>query len=183
MNRFKLSSLKPSLQIQLFLATLFRLQKSLKGKLTSSAYQKLIMPPPDAYPWEENSGILHQLKYQADYLLKDAPSAPLQSIQELLSTATQAVDGCQTDWDIKLYQLTGEWLQSCNPDENLYFFLLRHQEECKKAFGRVFLLNLFRMKHQNLKQTEQFLIESYQKRGFNHLKSSIRQHLTGLTQC
>jgi hypothetical protein len=184
MNRFKLSSFKPALQVQLFLATLFRLQEALHVKQTTASIMLLIEPIRETYPWQQNSGILHQLKFQIDYLLQVYSEELLNPIQKILDKAFESCETSQgTEWALNLFNSTAEFLNNCDPDENLYYFLLRHKEECKKTFGRVFLLTLFKKKHLGLKQTEQFLIEKYQERGFFHLKTSIRQHLAGLTRC
>lgn len=173
MNRFKLSSFQPALQVQLFLATAFRLQKA----LASNPFSELVKMASDTPPWQENLGLLHQLRHQADYL-EESPR-----LSHLKKTIDGVIQECEAKKIQSLFDSTAEFLFAFEPDENLYYYLLRHQEECKQTFGRVFLLNFFKKKHQGLKQTEQFLIEKYQERGFFHLKPSIRNYLTGLTRC
>lgn len=182
MKRFKLSSFNVSLQIQLFLTTLFQLQK-ISSKHTSS--QELISKMQKASFWQEDSGFLHQLKSQAQHLLQAYPDPILNELNEGLEKAIALCENGKDGEDLvkKTFQLTADFLHTVPPDENLYYFLLRHQEECKKAFGRVFLLSLFKKKHKGLKQTEEFLISKYHERGFSHLKNSIKQHLLGLTRC
>lgn len=178
MNRFKLSSFQPALQVQLFLATAFRLQEA----LISTPLSELVKTAGDTPPWQENLGLLHQLKFQADHLKEGHLLAEL---KQMIDTTIQ----CEAEIFLgpkgiqSLFDLTAEFLLAFEPDENLYYYLLRHQEECKKTFGRVFLLNFFKKKHQGLKQTEKFLIDKYQERGFFHLKPSIRNYLAGLTRC
>lgn len=188
MNPLKLSKFEPSLQIQLFLATLFRLQEVLHSSPNSFALIK--MEEQDS-PWIENLGVLHQLKFQVDHLLLTHSSDLLAKLERALLLAIEEckikdikdnVANCT--WPKALYKLTAEFLTACEPDENLYYYLLRHQDACKKTFGRLFLLNLFKKKHKGgIKQTEQFLIDRYQERGFFHLKALIRKHLAGLTRC
>lgn len=182
MNRFKLSSFKPALQVQLFLATTFRLQKTLASK---PLLAELIRTESDTPPWQENLGLLHQLKFQADYLTESNSEELLTALKKAINTAIQEceAESFSETRTRNLFNLTAEFLFTFEPDENLYYYLLRHQEECKKTFGRVFLLNFFKKKHQGLKQTEQFLIDKYQERGFLHLKPSIRNYLAGLTRC
>ncbi len=178
MNRFKLSSFQPALQVQLFLTTVFRLQKAIQSKPAA----ELVKSTSDTPPWQENLGLFHQLRFQADYLKESDLSANLKKRIDLTIQEIENEKFNETKIQ-PLYDLIAKFLVAFEPDENLYFFLLRHQEECKKIFGRVFLLNLFKKKHQGLKQTEQFLINKYQERGFSHLTPSIRTYLAGLTRC
>ena len=190
MNPFKLSRFEPGLQIQLLLATLFRLQTILNSPhFPPSSLILIKMEEPDS-PWLGNLGVLHQLKFQVEHLLLTYPSPLLNKLDKAIELAIEEckikeikdnITSCT--WPQTLFNLTAEFLNSCEPDENLYYFLLRHQNECKKTFGRVFLINLFKKKHKGLKQTEQFLIDKYQERGFFHLKTLIRKHLASLTQC
>ena len=177
MNRFKLSNFQPALQVQLFLATAFRLQKALVAMPLSELVKTAAIDTP---PWQENIGLLHQLKLQASYLTE---SPLLEDLKFRIETAIQECKAESFKEAQSLFDLTAEFLFTFEPDENLYYYLLRHQEECKQTFGRVFLLNFFKKKHQGLKQTEKFLIDKYQERGFFHLKPSIRTYLAGLTRC
>lgn len=186
MNPSKLSKFEPGLQIQLFLTVLFRLHHVLNTENSTLTSNLLIkIEEPDS-PWIENLGILHQLKLQVEHLLIHRPKEHLSGLHQGLLAA---IEECKKkeikhhlascSWPENLFNLAASFLISCEPDENLYYFLLRHQEECKKIFGRLFLLNLFKDTH----QMEKFLIDRYQKRGFSHLKSMIRKHLIGLAQC
>ena len=175
MNRFKLSSFQPALQVQLFLATAFRLKEA----LNSTPLSELVKTENAMHPWQENLGLLHQLKFQADHLKE---TQMLGNLKKCIETAIEECEAGVFKSQF-LFDLIAEFLFTFEPDENLYYYLLRHQEECKTTFGRVFLLNFFKKKHQGLKQLEQFLIDKYQERGFFHLKSSIRNYLAGLTRC
>lgn len=177
MNRFKISNFQPALQVQLFLATAFRLKKALISKPLSELVKTAALDTP---PWQENLGLLQQLKFQADYLSENPLLADLKKHIDTVIYECRLKNFKETQ---ALFDLTAEYLFAFEPDENLYYYLLRHQEECKKTFGRVFLLNFFKKKHQGLKQTEKFLIDKYQERGFFHLKPSIRTYLAGLTRC
>lgn len=178
MNRFKLSNFNPALQVQLFLTTAFRLQKTLT--LNPLALSELVKSGSDTPPWEENLGLLQQLKFQSEHL---SESPRLDDLKNAINSAILECKSGHLNKSQILFNLTAEFLFASEPNENLYYFLLRHQEECKTTFGRVFLLNFFKKKHRNLKQTEQFLIDKYQERGFLHLKPSIRNYLAGLTRC
>ena len=175
MKRTLLANFKPTLQIQVYLTSLFRLQKKISS-LNNTL--ELIHPEMASSFWNEDQGILHQLELQVKNLLKNYP------INEIFQALIQAIAECKASQPAcfaSLFQLSAEFIQNCEPDENLYYFLLRHQEDCKNTFGRLFLFNLF--SKNGFKKTEQFLHEKYEERGFFHLKTVISAHLEGIKQC
>lgn len=170
MKRSLLTYFKPTLQVQFFLSTIFRLQRLIRSKTHSS---KLI--DSDISFWNEDLGILHELKNQVKNMLR---TYPFESLHAALTTAISSCEKREEpEWNA-LFQLTAEFIQRCEQEENLYYFLLRHQEDCKNTFGRLFLFNLFN-KH-GINQTKQFLIDKYSERGFFHLEKSIANHFEGL---
>lgn len=175
MKKSLLEKFKPTLQIQVFLATLFRLQRKL---ITASDPLELIRPEISLFFWNEDIGILHQLNAEIKNLMQ---SYPVLEIQQAIKTAISTCEASENnDWS-HLFQLTAEFIRRCEPDEDLYYFLLRHQEDCKSTFGRLFLFNLFNRK--GLEQTEKFLHDKFHARGFFHLKASVSTHFEGLKQC
>lgn len=82
----------------------------------------------------------------------------------------------------KLSQLVEKLLLTIKPDENLLFFLVSHPRECSQTFGKNFLSELLSKTHpQGLKQTERYLVQQYDKRGFGHLKTTIRKKIAALS--
>lgn len=66
-------------------------------------------------------------------------------------------------------------------DENVLFFLLRHEQQIKELYGSNFLKKLFcKMYPNGLDEVEQFLLSSYEKRGFTNLLPIISQKLSDL---
>lgn len=183
MNPFKLSKLEPSLQIQLLIATFFRLHHALSSSNFSFSLVVNAEEPESDSPWLENMGILQQLKFQVDYFRTTYSGEPISNLAKSIESAIEACKEEKTGWIENLVEVTAAFITSYEPDANLHFFLLRHQEECKKIFGHIFLLNLFKKKHEGLKETEHFLIDKYQKRGFSNLKGPIRKHLASLAEC
>ena len=171
MKKTLFANFKPIVQLQVFLSTLFRLQK-----LTAKKPHSFEFIRSEVSFWNEDLGILLELKTQVKNLLH---TYPMESITGALETVIRACEkGEEPEW-LSLFQCVSAFIQQCEPDENLYYFLLRHQEDCKNTFGRLFLFNLFNKK--GLKQIEQFLLDKYHERGFFHLKTSISTHFEGLS--
>lgn len=175
MKRTLLSNFKPTLQIQVYISSLFELQKKISSFSDTS---ELIRSEIASSFWNEDQGILHQLQLQVKNMSK---VYPVEKINQALNLAISACEASEATCFASLFQLTAEFIQQCEPDENLYYFLLRHQEDCKKTFGRLFLFNL--LSRNGLETTEQFLHDKYHERGFFHLKTVISAHLEGLKQC
>jgi hypothetical protein len=78
----------------------------------------------------------------------------------------------------KLLPTAEKFLLTLKPDENLLFFLLNHHEQCANTFGKDFLWKFFKNAHpKGLKQTERFLIQQFQKRGFAYLNPIVRKKM------
>lgn len=182
---------EPSLQLQLFLSILFTLYKETNLlKKSPSIYKIATLPTLVSSPWSKE-GILNRLLSIVVNLQALRPGEKLDALEEILknameesakvmirkSTVENVLKQCEP-----LSKLTADYVGSYPPNENLYFFLIRHHDMCSKVFGRVFLLNLFKKNHQGLKQTEQFIIQKYLERGFGNLTSSIKTHMAGLTR-
>lgn len=186
MPRTKFTPANINLHVQLLVAHLFQLRKShvyLNRLIGTSASSRLL-------PSEE--GLIDKMKYCIRSLMDVYESGHLKAIEKSLDSAwMEAVAVSKKKSSPKILQkhlhilpsLVGEFLFSLAPDENLFFFLLRHLEECHETFGITFINNLFHSKHpQGLKQTERFILQRYQKRGFNHLRPVIQLKLTALTK-
>ena len=190
MSTSLLSRADPTLQLQLFISLLFTFYKETQHlKKSPSIYKIATLPTPNS-PWLKE-GILNRLSSIVLSLQSLRPGEKLDALEAVLSKAMEesarviarkstvenVLKHCEP-----LAKLTADYLGSYPPNENLYFFLIRNHEKCSKIFGRVYLMNLFKKNHQGIKQTEQFMIERYQERGFTQLSPAIKTHMAGLTR-
>lgn len=175
-----------SLRTQCLLSQLFALHGSSKNA------SKLLGKPQTYQPiaWEEEVGLIPQMKMSLFFLLDEMESEPLhqlnKEIDRLWIGGIAAIEKKKTELPLlknlnRFAKPMSKFLISLPPNENLYLFLLRHQGECHALFGPRFLNSFFLHAHpQGLKQTERFLLQRYQKRGFNNLTNMIQKLITEL---
>lgn len=66
-------------------------------------------------------------------------------------------------------------------DENVIFFLLRHQSQFDEVYGSHFVVNLFKQMYPNgVQEAGHFLLKRYAKRGFSHILPSIASKIATL---
>lgn len=83
----------------------------------------------------------------------------------------------------KLARTVTHTIPQFHEDENLLFFLIRHQTEFNDTYEGGFLLNLLKSLFPGgLKQLETFLFTKYTARSFHHLLPIISEKLVQLTQ-
>lgn len=175
-----------ALRAQILVSHLFALQQALPHVDKILGFPQIYAAP----TWHGYPGLLPQLRRTVSMVLEDYDSLALKKLRKEIDLAWIA--GIKTFEKksalpllIKHFRqfppLIAQLLFSLPPDENLYFFLLRHQKECKDIFGTTFLISLLNHTHpQGLKQTERFLNQRYQRRGFGHLKPTIRTLIASL---
>jgi hypothetical protein len=83
----------------------------------------------------------------------------------------------------KLIQAIHELIPHFKDDENLLFFLLRHQQNLNRLYGKEFLstllLSLF---PDGLQEMEEFLHTKYSARSFHHILPQISEHFAALRE-
>ncbi len=72
-------------------------------------------------------------------------------------------------------------LQKFKSNENVIFFLLRHQNELDKIYGKQFVFKLInRMHPKGIEETADFVLQQYKNRGFNHFIPAIKKKISEL---
>jgi hypothetical protein len=194
-NKKNLHKLSPdiSLHSQLLVMHLFSLQKS------SSSLDALMGATPRRYlPWHPDEGLLSKMKHCVSSLQAVKSTKPAHaSFTATKETLTRLDDTLNSAWMQgmavsqkqspmrtlkkllqKLPNLIARLLISLPPDENLYYLLLKHAEECNETFGQPFLASLFvKDRPQGLNETMQFIVKRYQERGFAHLIPTIQKKM------
>lgn len=69
-------------------------------------------------------------------------------------------------------------LHDFKEDENVLFFVLRHQEQIDGLFGSHFVVQLLTEMFSNLGNAEQYISRKYEDRGFNHLLPLITKKIS-----
>lgn len=72
-------------------------------------------------------------------------------------------------------------LQKFKNNENVIFFLLRHQNELDKIYGKQFVFKLINSMHpKGIEETANFVLKQYKNRGFNHFIPAIKKKISEL---
>ena len=72
-------------------------------------------------------------------------------------------------------------LQQFSDNENVIFFLLRHQNELDKIYGKQFVFKLInKMYLKGIEGATNFLLKQYRNRGFNHFIPAIKKMISEL---
>lgn len=163
------------------------------------------------FSWNQEDGILSRLKnYCADFSLQgekdDRIISKMQSyINQAFLSCIQGVDAIQLLENIdrseqnikKLYKilskfikemrlfskLTAEIMRQFSGDENVVFFMLRHQPELDRLYGSRFVFKLInKMYPKGIAQASDFLLNQYKQRGFDHLIPTIQKKISELEE-
>lgn len=161
------------------------------------------------FSWNLQDGVLTRLKnYCADFSLQGEKSdtiilkmqsyinqAFLSCIQSI--DAIQLYENCEEPHQSKLHKilskfikemrcfskLTVEIMRQFSGDENVVFFMLRHQPELDRLYGSRFVFKLIsKMFPKGITQVSDFLLSQYKQRGFDHLIPTIQKKISELEE-
>lgn len=72
-------------------------------------------------------------------------------------------------------------LQQFSDNENVIFFLLRHQNELDKIYGKQFVFKTINKMHsKGIEEATIFILKQYKNRGFNHFIPAIKKKISEL---
>lgn len=163
------------------------------------------------FSWNQEDGLLSRLKsFCADFSLQGKKDDHI--ISKMQSYINQAFLSCIQGLDTirlledsdgpeqnikKLYKilskfikemrcfskLTVEIMRQFSGDENVVFFMLRHQPELDRLYGSRFVFKLIsKMFPKGITQVSDFLLSQYKQRGFDHLIPTIQKKISELEE-
>ena len=145
------------------------------------------------FHWNSNDGILTKLKTNCSYFHQNCPGSESSMLHAFVDQAWLLIAEClhrlheQSSIETPLLLQAAENLLSAGEilkgmiegfkeDENVIFFILRHQNQLDALYPEPFVRNYFeKIYPEGLLSVSRLLIERYKARGFAHLIPSIEK--------